>query len=98
MATTASALGRRWPLLAALRNELAPRPGRLAAVARIVICCTVVAVVSMLYQIPEPAYAAYIVFFLGRGDRAVTLLTGIVGALAITLATGLTVLFYLLDA
>jgi multidrug resistance protein MdtO len=98
MATTASAVGRRWPLLGVLGDELAPRPGRLAAVARIVICCTVVVAVSMLYQIPEPAYATYIVFFLGRGDRAVTLLTGIVGALAITLATGLTLTLYMLDA
>ncbi len=35
MTTLASTKGREWPFLAFLRQELAPRPGRLAAVARI---------------------------------------------------------------
>jgi multidrug resistance protein MdtO len=95
---TVDAIGRGWRLPAFLAAELAPRPGRIGAVARIAICCTIVVFTTMLYQIPEPAYAAYIVFFLGRGDQAVTVMTGIVGGLGITLATGLTVLFYLLDA
>jgi len=98
MATIAEALGRRWPLLGFLREELAPRPGRVAAVARIAISCTLVVFITMLYQVPEPAYAAYIVFFLGRGDQAVTVLTGVVGALGATLATVFTIILYTLDA
>ena len=39
---------------------------------------------AMLYQIPEPAYAAYIVFFLGRRDPAIPLLSGVAGAIAAT--------------
>lgn len=100
--TPASTLDRRpafqSPFLAFLTRELAPRPGRLAAVVRIAICCTVVVFIAMLYKIPEPAYAAYIVFFLGRGDQAITVMTGVVGALAATLATALTLVLYSLDA
>jgi multidrug resistance protein MdtO len=98
MTAPASATGRTWPLVAFLRDELAPRPGRLGAVARIATCCTIVVATTMLYRIPEPAYAAYIVFFLGRGDTALTLRTGLAGAIASTLATLLTLLFYCLDA
>lgn len=93
-----SAGGRAGAFRAFLLRELAPRPGRLAAVARIATCCTIVVATTMLYRIPEPAYSAYIVFFLGRGDTAVTLETGIAGAIGSTLATLLTLILYMLDA
>jgi len=98
MATLPSTEPRGWSFLAFLREELAPRPGRLAAVARISTCCVIVVATGMLYQIPEPAYSAYIVFFLGRGDTAVTVRTGIGATIAITLATMLSLFFYSLDA
>lgn len=98
MATLASVEPQGWSFPAFLREELRPRPGRLAAVARIATCCTIVVATAMLYRIPEPAYSAYIVFFLGRGDTAVTVRTGLVGAVAITLAAMLSLLFYSLDA
>jgi multidrug resistance protein MdtO len=93
-----SAEGRAVAFWAFLLRELAPRPGRMAAVARIATCCTIVVFTTMLYKIPEPAYAAYIVFFLGRGDTVVTLETGIAGGIASTLATLLTLILYMLDA
>jgi multidrug resistance protein MdtO len=98
MTALASVDSRPWPFLAFLREELAPRPGRLGAVARIATCCTIVVATTMLYQIPEPAYAAYIVFFLGRGDAAMTLRIAMAGAIGVTLATLLSLLFYALDA
>ena len=98
MTTLDRTTSREWPFLAFLREELAPRPGRLGAVARIATCCTIVVATAMLYQIPEPAYAAYIVFFLGRGDTAITVLSGVAGAIAATLATLLTLILYMLDA
>jgi multidrug resistance protein MdtO len=98
MIALASAKGREWPFVAFLREELAPRSGRLGAVARITTCCTIVVATAMLYRIPEPAYAAYIVFFLGRGDTAVTLRTGMAGGIAVTLATLLSLILYSLDA
>ena len=98
MTALANVKGGQWPLLAFLREELAPRSGRLGAVARIATCCTIVVATGMLYQIPETAYAAYIVFFLGRGDAAITLRTGLAGGIGITLAVLLGLIFYSLDA
>jgi multidrug resistance protein MdtO len=98
MTALASVKSRQWPFLAFLREELAPRSGRLGAVARIAACCTIVVATGMLYQIPEPAYAAYIVFFLGRGDAAVTVRIGMAGAIGVTLATLLSLFLYSFDA
>ena len=81
-----------------LRTELTIGPGRLASIIRISVSCALVVFIAMLYSVPEPAYSAYIVFFLGRGDRSLTLMTGIVAALAATLATLLSLFLYTLDA
>src|SRR5579859_2607421 len=79
-------------------RELAPRPGRVRAVARITSCCVLVVALAMLFQIPLPAYMAYIVFLVSREETAATLMTAIGGAVAATLAVILSLLFYLLDA
>ena len=81
-----------------LRTELSLGPGRLASIARIAISCALVVCVSMIYEVPEPAYSAYIVFFLGRGDRSLTVMTGIAAFLAASLATLLSLFLYTLDA
>ncbi|MEJ1975280.1 MAG: FUSC family protein [Acetobacteraceae bacterium] len=81
-----------------LREELAPRPGRLAAVARIAGGCTVIVAIAMLYQVPLPAYMAYVVFLISRDESASALLTGVVAGLAVTLAVALSLVFYTLDA
>ncbi|HLZ66992.1 MAG TPA: FUSC family protein [Aliidongia sp.] len=93
-----AASAKRATLLDFLREELAPRPGRLAAVARISACCALVVAIAMLYQIPLPAYSAYAVFLLGSREMASTLLTGIVAVLAFTIAVMLSLTFYTLDA
>lgn len=85
-------------LLAFLRGELAPRPGRMRAVWRITAGCTITVVIGMVFQIPLPAYMAYIVFLVSRGESAATLITGVGGLVAGTLAVALSLLFYLLDA
>ncbi|HLZ65552.1 MAG TPA: FUSC family protein [Aliidongia sp.] len=92
------ALPRPTGLLAFLGAELAPRPGRVAAVTRIAANCTVVVAIAMLYQIPLPAYMAYAVFLVSREEAASTLLTGVVALLAFTIAVGLSLLFFTLDA
>jgi multidrug resistance protein MdtO len=84
--------------LSFLREELAPRPGRVAAISRIAGSCAVVVAIAMLYQIPLPAYMAYIVFLCSQEEAAGTLLTGVVAVLAATLAVALSLLFYALDA
>jgi multidrug resistance protein MdtO len=85
-------------LLRFLYEELAPRPGRLAAVARITGCCTLVVAIAMLYQIPLPGYMGYAVFIVSRDEAASTLLTGVVATLAFAVAVALSLLFYTLDA
>lgn len=88
----------RFSFLAFLREELAPRPGRVAACARIAFNCALTVAIAELYQIPLPAYMAYLVFLISRDEVASTLLTGVAGAIAATLAIALSLIFYMLDA
>ena len=91
-------VGRGSPLVEFLRTELAPRPGRFATVVRITVCCTLIVVIWMIFQIPLPAYPAYIVFLLSRGEASGTLMIAVGGALAATLAVALSLVLYTLDA
>lgn len=89
--------------LAFLRDELGlgaegMAPGRPAAIVRIAVNCTAVVALAMLYEIPLPAYMAYVVFLISQKEAASTLLTGVVGALAATLAVILSLAIYTLDA
>ena len=97
-ATTAEAAPRRAAWYAFLAGELAPRPGRMRAVARMTAGCVLVVAVAMLFEIPLPAYMAYIVFLVSRGEAAATLMTAVAGGLAATCAVALSLLFYMLDA
>ena len=96
MSELAAAPGRR--AFDYLLDELAPRPGRLAAVVRTSVCCMLVVAIGMLYQIPLVGYMAYAVFLLGSRELASTMLTGIVAVIAFTIAVLLSLLFYTLDA
>ncbi len=91
-------VGRGSQLVEFLRAELAPRPGRFATVARITVCCTIVVVIWMIFQIPLPAYPAYIVFLLSRGEASGTLMVAVGGTVAATLAVAFSLLLYTLDA
>ncbi|MEA1648497.1 FUSC family protein [Nitrospirillum sp. BR 11164] len=85
-------------LFAFLRAELAPRPGRIGQVFRIAVTCTVVVVIGQIFQVPLTPYMAYAVFLVSGSEAASTLMVGLVAALAFTLAVGLSLLFYVLDA
>lgn len=86
------------PWLVFLRDELALRPGRAAAIARIAICCVITVVICMVFRIPVPAYAAYLVFLVSGAETATTLMTAVAGAIAATAALALSLVFYMLDA
>ncbi|EGY02678.1 fusaric acid resistance protein [Nitrospirillum viridazoti Y2] len=86
------------PLLALLRAELAPRPGRISQVCRIAITCTVVVIIGQIFQVPLTPYMAYAVFLVSGGEAASTVMVGLVAALAFTIAVGLSLLFYVFDA
>ncbi len=81
-----------------LREELAPRTGRSAAVARIAVNCTITVVVAMVFEIPLPAYMAYIVLLLASREYIGTLITAVAGAIAATVAVVLSLLFFMIDA
>lgn len=98
MTTTIDRAQERMTLLAFLHAELAARPGRLRTVFRITASCVLVVVLAMTFQIPLPAYSAYIALVLCREEAAATLITGLGVAVAATFAVALSLLFYLLDA
>ena len=86
MATLASRVERRTPLLAFLAQELAPREGRGLASVRIAVACTITVAIAMIFRIPLAAYMAYLVFLTSKEDTAGTMMMAVGGGLAITLA------------
>lgn len=80
------------------RRELALTPARGRAVARIATASALVVALAMTFQIPLPAYVAYLVFVASQEDAASTLITSIGGILAASLAIGLSILLYVFDA
>ena len=85
-------------LFAWLRDELAPRPGRVAAVARIAGSCTIAVGIAMVFQIPLAAYVVYLVFVISRGESVATLITAISVAVGATLAVALSLVLLTIDA
>lgn len=86
------------PLSRLLRRELALDDTRIRAIIRITGCTVVAVVIAMVFQVPLPAYIAYLVFMVSREDVASTLVTAVGGILAVTLAVAASVLFYVFDA
>jgi multidrug resistance protein MdtO len=80
-----------------LAVELAPREGRLAAVARIAITCVITVAIAMVFQIPQPAYMAYIVFLISKDEPTATLTSALGGLVAATLAVILSLGLALID-
>jgi multidrug resistance protein MdtO len=85
-------------LAAWLCDELAPRPGRGAAVARVAGSCAFIVVVAMVFEIPLPAYMAYIVLLLSRKEYIGTLMGAAGGAIAATIGVGLSLMLFMVDA
>ena len=77
--------------------ELAPRDGRWWSVARITTGCTITVAIAMLFQIPEPAYMAYIVFLISKDEKASTFVAGAGGLIAVTLAVVTTLGLSIID-
>jgi len=88
----------RGPFARFLIDELKSRPGRVAACIRITASCVVVVVLGMTFQIPLPAYMAYIVLLVSREELVSTLIISVAGLAAATLAVSLTLLLYIVDA
>ncbi|MRX11847.1 hypothetical protein GJ697_28860 [Pseudoduganella sp. FT25W] len=80
--------------LAALRDRLAPFPGRAQASLRMLAACLLIVSLSMTLQIPNAALSAYMVFFISRREAAATRTAGIALIAAASVAIGLTLLAY----
>lgn len=77
-----------------LRRELAPFPGRSQMTLRVVVTVVLVAVISMALQVPQLAFSGFFVLFVTKENRALTLLTGAVMIVGITVACGVSLLLY----
>jgi multidrug resistance protein MdtO len=81
-----------------LRRELQLDALRIRTIARIATGTVIAVTVAMVFQIPLPAYVAYLIFLLSQEDTASTLISAIGGLVAVTLAVALSLLFYVFDA
>jgi multidrug resistance protein MdtO len=97
MAAIAEARKPRSAFLEFLAVELAPREGRALAVAHIAIASALTVAIAMVFRIPEPTYMAYIVFLVSQRERSATVMVGVVGQLAVTLAVVLSLGLMLVD-
>ena len=67
---------------------LAPQPGRLEFAARLALICALTVLVAEIYQTPEPALTTYVVFFLNRDNRTISLILEVVFVALITVIIG----------
>jgi len=74
-----------------LLRLLAPSPGRWELALRQALICALTALVVELYQTPDPALTAYVVFFLNKPDRATSVLINVVFLGLISFIIGLTI-------
>ena len=86
MPAVASVRAPRGGFIELLTRELAPTEGRVQAVLRIAIACSVTVAIAMVFRIPLPTYMAYIVFLCSKDENSATVTTGVGALLAATLA------------
>ena len=80
--------------LAWLRREMAPFLGRKEMTLRIVVCVVLVTVISMALQVPQLAYSAFFILFVTKENRKLTLLTGAIMIVGITVASAISLYIY----
>jgi len=71
---------------------MAPRPGRLELATRLAVICALTVLVVEIYQTPDAALTVYVVFFLNRDNRAVSLILDLVLVALITVLIGFVLL------
>ena len=80
------------PLVAFLRRELAPTPGRLGATLRLTLACTAATVPIMIHHIPHGLVVMIVMYLLAKEDTTATLLGSVFGLLGVTLGLALALL------
>ena len=84
-------------LIALLRRELRPAPGRVANSIRIVVVVLIVVAISETFRIPEIAVSAYIVLFLSGREAVTTIRTSLAAGIAVGLAIFATIAVFMLS-
>jgi len=69
-----------------IRAELKPFPGRGHAVIRLVVAAVVTVIISETLRIPNPAFSAYLIFFIANEDGVSSLKVGLLAMIGLTLA------------
>ena len=92
MTVALESIERRGALISRLLRLLEPRPGRLAFASRLALICALTTLVVEIYQIPDAALTAYVVFFLNKPDRVESVILDVVFTILITLLVGLVIL------
>src|SRR5580692_6188867 len=84
-------------LVALLRRELRPTPGRLGDCLRIVVVLLALVTIAETFRIPEIALSGYIVLFVSGREAATTILTALLAGIAVVLAIFLTIAVFMLS-
>src|SRR5207237_4101794 len=84
-------------LVALLRRELRPTPGRLGDCARIVVVLLALVAIAETFRISEIALSGYIVLFLSGREAVTTILTALLACIAVVLAIFITIAVFMLS-
>jgi len=84
-------------LVALLRRELRPSPGRLGDSVRIVVVVLAAVAIAETFRIPEIAVSAYIVLFLSGREAVTTVRTSLAAGIAVVLAIFATIAVFMLS-
>jgi multidrug resistance protein MdtO len=74
-----------------LLRLLAPSPERWEFAFRNALICALTALVTQIYEIPDPALSVYVVFFLNKPDRATSLVVNFLMLVVITITIALAI-------
>src|ERR1700748_807964 len=77
-----------------LCRGLATFPGRGEMTVHLVVGVALVTIISMTLQVPEAALSAYMVFFVTKENRALTMLVGVLLILGATVAIAMSLFLY----
>src|SRR6516165_4696792 len=84
-------------LIALLRRELRPTPGRLSDCLRIVVVLLTLVAIAETFRISEIALSAYIVLFVSGREAVTTILTALLAGIAVVLAIFVTIAVFMLS-
>jgi multidrug resistance protein MdtO len=79
-------------LLAFLRRELAPTPGRGSATFRLTLACVIATIPVLTHRIPDALIVMIMAYLITQEDRAATLLGSILGVIGVTVGLGVALL------